>query len=221
MNINVFDLIGPIMVGPSSSHTAGAVNMGRVALMLLKEKVKYAKITLHGSFAYTHKGHGTDKALIAGLLGFLPEDERIRESDKYAEEEGMSVVFITENLGSEHPNTARMDLIGVDGGKVVVQCASIGGGNIIVTMIDDAEVNFSCKYFTLVGELEDKPGMVGATTSIIGKRGINIAGVRAFRKMKKQSEILVIETDQRIPEDAIDEMRSIPGVLNITVVDRL
>lgn len=221
MNLNIFDIIGPVMVGPSSSHTAGAVNIGRVARMLLNEDVKSVVISLHGSFAHTLSGHGTDKALVAGLMGFLPADERVRDAINIAEDKGMKVEFKTVNLSGEHPNTAILDLVGVNGAKKLIQCASVGGGNIIVTNINGAEVDFSCKYFTIVGELEDRPGIVGAMTSVIGDNKINIAGVRAFRKMKGEHEIIVIETDQKLPDSLVEKVRKVSGIVNLTTVEKL
>lgn len=209
------------MVGPSSSHTAGAVNIARAARMLLGEDVKKAKITLHGSFAHTYTGHGTDKALIAGLMDFKPEDERIRDSDDIARERGIEIEFATADLGNEHPNTAILDLVGVNGAKAVVQGASVGGGNIRITKINGAPVDFSCQYYTLVGTIKDRPGMVGATTTILGKHQINIAGVRAYRRTKGASETIVLETDQPIPEDILEEIKAVPGVINLTFVNRL
>jgi len=220
--INIFDLIGPIMVGPSSSHTAGAVNIARAARMLLGEDVKKAKITLYGSFAHTYTGHGTDKALIAGLMDFKPEDERIRDSDDIAKEKGIEIEFIAIETGNnEHPNTAILDLEGIYGAKTVVQGASVGGGNIRITKINGALVDFSCQYYTLVGVIADTPGMVGATTTILGKHKINIAGVRAYRRTKGTSETVVLETDQPITEDILNEIKAIPGVINLIFVNRL
>ena len=133
--MNVFDIIGPVMIGPSSSHTAGAVRLGRVAWKILGEDVAQADIQLAGSFAQTYRGHGTDKALIAGIMGMHSDDERIRRSLELARERGLAFSFREEDIPGAHPNTARISLVGEHGARAVVQGASVGGGNILITQI--------------------------------------------------------------------------------------
>ena len=147
---SAFDIIGPIMIGPSSSHTAGAVRLGLMAKEILVEPVKSVEIKLHGSFAQTYKGHGTDRALIAGIMGFKPDDERIRDALQIATENNIKYSFEKVNLDDAHPNTAIIKLTGISGHVVSVQGASIGGGNIVISYINDFEVNLSGKYPSLI-----------------------------------------------------------------------
>ena len=147
--MNVFDIIGPVMIGPSSSHTAGAVRLGRVAWKILGDTVVKADIVLSGSFAQTYRGHGTDKALIAGVMGMDSDDERIRHSLQLAKECGMEFTFHETEIPGAHPNTARITVTGAKGGTTVIQGASIGGGNILITEINGMTVSFTGQYNTL------------------------------------------------------------------------
>lgn len=146
----VFDIVGPVMIGPSSSHTAGAVRLGLMARKILGEPAVRADINLHGSFAQTYRGHGTDKALIAGILGFAPDDERIREALQLAEEKGLSYRFQKVNLEQAHPNTAVIHLTGTSGRTARVRGSSVGGGNIRITNIDGYEVELTGTYPALI-----------------------------------------------------------------------
>lgn len=141
----VFDIVGPVMIGPSSSHTAGAVRLGLMARKILGEPAVRAEINLHGSFAQTYRGHGTDKALIAGILGFAPDDERIREALRLAEEQGLSYRFQKVSLEQAHPNTAVIHLTGASGRTARVRGSSVGGGNIRITNIDGYEVELTAR----------------------------------------------------------------------------
>ena len=163
--MNVFDIIGPIMIGPSSSHTAGAVRLGYIAHKVLGERAVRAEIELCGSFAQTYRGHGTDKALIAGILGMKSDDERIRRSLELAAEEGLEYSFATAVIPGAHPNTARISLIGESGATAVVQGASIGGGNILVSQVNGLEVSFTGQHNTLLVLHYDKPGTIAAVTA--------------------------------------------------------
>ena len=158
--MNLFDILGPVMVGPSSSHTAGAVRIGYISGKLLQDHVVKAEILLHGSFATTGIGHGTDKALIAGLLGMRPDDIRIPDSFFLAKKDGMEFSFSTITLKDAHPNTAVLRLTGEHGRKIEVQAASIGGGRILIAKLDGIEVNFSAEKPTLIVHNVDQPGHV-------------------------------------------------------------
>ena len=179
--MDIFDIMGPVMVGPSSSHTAGAVKIGHVARQLLAEDIKKAEIFLHGSFLSTGKGHGTDKALIAGLLGMNPDDERIPKSFEIAKENGMEFSFQGINLRDAHPNTALLKLLGVDGRELEVEASSIGGGQINICKIDNLSTNFSGDYPTLIVHNLDQPGHVMAVTSMLGHKMVNIASMQLYR----------------------------------------
>ena len=162
--MNVFDIIGPIMIGPSSSHTAGAVRLGRVAAALLGEAARTAQIELSGSFAETYRGHGTDKALVAGIMGMDSDDERIRRSLDIALEKGLEPVFTETEIPGAHPNTARITLTGGSGKRVVIEGASVGGGNILVTGVNGMAVSFTGQYNTVLVLHQDRPGAIAAVT---------------------------------------------------------
>ena len=218
--MNLFDILGPVMVGPSSSHTAGAVRIGRMARRLLGEGTpKMARITLSGSFAATGKGHGTDRALVAGLLGMQPDDERIAVSFDAAKEEGMAFGFSRINLSGEHPNTARITLTSKEGKKLVVTAASLGGGRIEVVEMNGLRAKFSGELPTLIVQNEDKPGHVGEVATMLYKRGINLATMRLYRDFPGGSAVMIIETDKTVPEDGLDELRAYEGILSVTFID--
>ena len=182
--MNVFDIIGPVMIGPSSSHTAGAVRLGRVAWKILGEDVVQADIQLAGSFAQTYRGHGTDKALIAGIMGMHSDDERIRRSLELARERGLAFSFREEDIPGAHPNTALISLVGEHGARAVVQGASVGGGNILITQINGMAVSFTGQYNTLLVLHHDQPGVIAAVTNFIASSDLNIGNFRLSRPRK-------------------------------------
>ena len=218
--MNLFDILGPVMVGPSSSHTAGAVRIGRMARRLLACGTPMsAKIELSGSFAATGKGHGTDRALVAGLLGMQPDDERIAVSFDVAKKEGMAFGFSRINLSGEHPNTARITLTAKEGQKLVVTAASLGGGRIEVVEMNGLRAKFSGELPTLIVQNEDKPGHVGEVATMLYKRGINLATMRLYRDFPGGSAVMIIETDKTVPEAGLDELRMHEGILSVTFID--
>ncbi len=199
----VFDIVGPIMIGPSSSHTAGAVRVGKMARIILGEEPQDAVIELHGSFAQTYKGHGTDKALVAGLLGYGTDDERIRNALDIAEAQGLDVTFATIHLGDVHPNTVAILLTGSSGRKVRVVGASIGGGNIIITEVDGYPVQLTGEYHTMITIHQDKPGIIALVTHALSQEGVNIAFMRVSRQERGAQALMIIEADQAISEEAL------------------
>ncbi len=217
--MNIFDILGPIMVGPSSSHTAGAVRIGKVARALLGTSPRRAFITLHGSFAATGSGHGTDKALIAGLLGMNPDDMRIPDSEVLAGKAGMEYHFFTKNIRGAHPNTAILQIDDGRERRIHVQASSIGGGRICVNEIDGIQVDFSAESPTLIVNNEDRPGHLAAVTSILAKADINIATLTLNRGKRGGKAIFVAETDLDIPECAVEAIRGVPGVLKVTYLN--
>lgn len=216
--MNVFDIIGPVMIGPSSSHTAGAVRLGRVAWKILEEKAVRADIRLSGSFAQTYRGHGTDKALIAGIMGMHSDDERIRRSLALAEEEGLVYSFTAEDIRDAHPNTARIHLKGESGAECTIQGASIGGGNILITEIDGMEVSFTGQYNTLMVLHYDKPGTIAAVTNFMAYSGTNIGNFRLARKKKGGEAVMTIEVDGDVEESLIQSLRILPNVINVILI---
>ena len=196
--INIFDMMGPVMVGPSSSHTAGAARIGNMGRTLLGEEVARADIGLYGSFAETGFGHGTDRALLAGLLGMKPDDLRIPNAYEEANRAGMAYSFRTVELRDAHPNTALLELTGKSGKKLTLQAASIGGGAIVVNKIDGIDVNFTGDFNTLIVRNQDESGSVAAITSILSQVHINVANMSVNRHRRGGDALMVIETDQHI-----------------------
>ena len=214
--MNMLDIIGPAMVGPSSSHTAGAVRIGRIARKLMAEKIIEAKILLHGSFLATGKGHGTDRALLAGLLGMDVDDERIRISFEVAGQEGLSFSFGSIMLTDAHPNSVKMFLTGECGKKLEIVASSVGGGRILVNEIDGLTANFSGDYPTLIVHNQDQPGHVAEVTSMLSHKSVNIATMQLYRDGRGGKAVMVVECDQEVPEEGIRWLEHAEGVLKVT-----
>ena len=218
--INIFDMMGPVMVGPSSSHTAGAARIGNMGRTLLGEEVARADIGLHGSFAETGFGHGTDRALLAGLLGMKPDDLRIPNAYEEANRAGMAYSFRTVELRDAHPNTALLELTGKSGKKLTLQAASIGGGAIVVNKIDGIDVNFTGDFNTLIVRNQDESGSVAAITSILSQVHINVANMSVNRHRRGGDALMVIETDQHIKPRQVEFLSELPDILSVTYYDK-
>ena len=199
-DFSVFDIIGPRMVGPSSSHTAGAARLAYMAWKVAGRDVKKAELTLYGSFAKTGRGHGTDKALAAGILGMAPDDERLRFSLLLAQEADVEITIRYSDEEAEHPNTARIRCTSSNGLVTEVAGASGGGGNILITEINGMQVEFSGEYPTLIIRHEDVPGVINSVSMILAKENINIAFMRVFRHGNRTDAYMVIETDTPVDE---------------------
>ncbi|WP_029323012.1 L-serine ammonia-lyase, iron-sulfur-dependent subunit beta [Butyrivibrio sp. AE3004] len=222
--MNVFDIIGPIMIGPSSSHTAGAVRLGRVVNKLIDErKLNKVEITLSGSFAQTYKGHGTDKALLAGIMGYKSYSPEIRDALEIAKERGIEYIFLKENIKGAHPNTAKIHYFLDDGTEGVMQGASIGGGNILVNQINGMEVNFNGENNTILVMHEDKPGVIASVTNMMHweHEDLNISNFHLSRQEKGGEAIMTIEIDNKPPETLVSEIRQIEHVLNAILIKRV
>jgi L-serine dehydratase len=210
--VSILDIIGPVMVGPSSSHTAGACRLGLLARGLVGGTPDTALLELHGSFARTGEGHGTDKALVAGLLGFRPDDGRIRTALEIAEAEGVAYRFEKTSLEEPtHPNTVR---ITVERGqrRAVMTGSSLGAGRVVVTNVDGYPVEISGSYFTIVIVAEDVKGSVARVTRILSDHDVNIATLRLSRKQRGGDAFMVIECDDDPGEDVRDEIRALAWV---------
>ena len=218
--MNIFDVIGPVMVGPSSSHTAGAVRIGYVARQLLGEEVREAKILLYGSFLATGKGHGTDKALTAGLLGMRTDDYRIPKSIEIAEDKGMKIAFGEAVLKEAHPNTAQLYLKGISGKTMELVGQSLGGGRINIAEIDGIETNFSGENPTLIVHNLDQPGHVSEVTSMLAHKGVNSATMQVYRSAKGGKAVMVVECDQEVPQEGIRWLERVEGVLKVTYLGK-
>ena len=216
--MNIFDILGPIMVGPSSSHTAGAVRIGLITRKLLGEKPVKATIGLHGSFSATGVGHGTDRAIVAGVLGMKPDDMRVPESFIYAKECGLDFTISSVEIKDAHPNTALLDVEGESGRKLTVQASSVGGGRIMVDKVDGIAVNCSCEMHTLIVHNDDKPGHISSVSGLPAKNGINIATMSVYRHKRGGRAIMVVEVDEVIPTSLIYALREEKGIVSVTYI---
>lgn len=216
---SIFDVIGPIMIGPSSSHTAGAARLGKVAKIIGGSKINKVDFLLHGSFAKTYKGHGTDKALVAGILGMDPWDESLRTSFEIAEKEGLEFNFIEADLGDVHPNTVKFVLKRDNKEDVVVMGSSIGGGNIIITEIDGIPMEFTGSYPTIITVHKDMPGVISKITNTISDENINIAQMKVFREKKGGKAIMIIETDSELKENIIGSVKQLEEINAVRIIN--
>ena len=213
--LDIFDILGPVMVGPSSSHTAGAVRIGRMARTLLGGEPVRAKIGLYGSFAETGQGHGTDKALVAGLLGLKPDDMKIPNSFDLAKQRGMKFTFETARLREAHPNTAVLEVELANGKVLTLQAASTGGGRIRVDKLNGVEVSFTGAFNTLVICHKDIAGELADVTRELSNGRVNIANMSLCRDRRGGDALTVIETDQKVPKvvrQLIGELRGVEGL---------
>lgn len=218
--IGIFDIIGPIMVGPSSSHTSGAASIAWMARQILTGTPRKVKFTLYGSFAETYRGHGTDRALIGGVLGYKPRDVRIRDAYQHAKEEGLEVEIVPDKETSvNHPNTVDIDLEGEDGHKLLVRGESIGGGRVRIIKLNDIDVDFTGEYSTMVVGHEDKTGTLAFITSRLADYKVNIAFMKLFRDGKGQKAITVIESDESIPAELTDELLEYYTINSVDLIE--
>lgn len=215
-----FDIMGPRMIGPSSSHTAGAARLAHVAWQIAGRDVKSAALILYGSFAKTGGGHGTDKALLAGVLGLAPDDERLRYARLLAQEAGVAYTFeFYEEAPQDYANMARIIITGHDGHITNVLGASIGGGSILVTEINGLEVAFTGEYPTLIVSHRDTPGMISAVTGLLAARGVNIAGMRVYRDGRGLKAYMVIDLDAELDPQTLESISRMENVNRLCFVD--
>lgn len=217
--MDLFDILGPVMVGPSSSHTAGAVRIGGMARRLLAQPPARADILLHGSFAATGAGHGTDKALVAGLLGMKPDDPRIPHSFAMAEQAGLAVRMGTVHLRGAHPNSARLTLAGAKGGALEMEAASLGGGRIRVDRLDGLDVSFTGEGRTLIVYHRDRPGQVAEVAGLLSRKAVNIGSMHLYRDQRGGRAIMVLLTDQDVSEDMLAALRAQETVDKVVYVN--
>ena len=211
--------MGPIMVGPSSSHTAGAARIGYLTRKLLGAEPRRAELLLHGSFAATGAGHGTDRALVAGLLGMRPDDARLPRSFELARAAGMEVVLGRAVLRGVHPNSVLLKVEDASGGRLEVTASSLGGGRVQVCAIDGLEARFTGEMPTLIIRNQDRPGMVAEVSAILSRRRVNIAAMQLYRNMRGGLAVMVIESDQPIWAAAAEELWACPGIQRVTYLD--
>ena len=210
--VSLLDIIGPVMVGPSSSHTAGACRLGLLARCLVGGTPQTARVELHGSFARTGEGHGTDKAIVGGLMGFRPDDERLRTALEIAERDALDYRFEKTSLGDDaHPNTVRLTLTRGDR-TATMTGSSLGAGRVLVTEIDGYPVEVTGNYHTIVLVAEDVKGSVARIATVLAEHNLNIATLRLTRKARGGDAFMVIEIDDVPAEEVRNELRALPWV---------
>ena len=220
--ISIFDVLGPIMVGPSSSHTAGCAAIGFLARKMMNYPLKSVDFTLYGSFAKTYKGHGSDKALLGGILGFQTDDIRIRDSFLHADEVGLSYSFTTNQEDTDlHPNTVDILMTDIHQRSMFVRGVSLGGGKIKITRINNVKVEFSGEYNTIIVIHQDRPGVVAHITEALSRRNINIAFMRLFREGKGGLAYSILESDETIPSDFSSQLSSNKNIHDLILIEKI
>ncbi|EST52686.1 serine dehydratase subunit beta [Brevibacillus panacihumi W25] len=214
---SVFDIIGPVMVGPSSSHTAGAARIGRVARKLLGRQPKRAEITFYGSFAKTYQGHGSDVATVAGILDFDTFDLRLKDSLSIAQNEGMEVILQTSDVRTEHPNTARIRLSD-EKETIEIVGVSIGGGKIEVLEINGFSCQLGFDSPTLLVLHEDRFGMIAAVAKVLTRQRINVGLMEVSRHDRGSRALMALETDAVVSEQVMEEIRNIPHIFDVSLL---
>ena len=222
--MNVFDIIGPVMIGPSSSHTAGAVRLGRVVNKIMDgQKPEKVTITLSGSFARTYKGHGTDRAILAGILGYHSWDAEIRDALEIAKERQLNYEFVCRDIPNAHPNTAAIRYLLPDGTEGEVVGASVGGGNIRVDQVNGLRVDFNGDCSTILVMHLDRPGVIADVTQLMRSKypDANIANFRLSRKERGGESIMTIEIDGVATEGMAADLREVDNVINALLIKRV
>lgn len=218
-NVGVFDVLGPIMIGPSSSHTAGACRLGKIAKTIVGKEIKEVTFLLHGSFSKTYKGHGTDRALVAGILGMNPDDDRLRHSLDLAKEQGIKIEFVPTDLGDCHPNTVKCLITDLDDITWEILGSSIGGGLVEIGEINGSKVQITGEYPTIITCHDDIPGTVAKTSGLLYDAGINIAFMKLSRSQKGQVATMTFELDQVVDSEIIECIKNIEGVKRVITIN--
>lgn len=214
----IFDIIGPIMIGPSSSHTAGAARIGRVARTLLGKQPKWVEISFYGSFAKTYKGHGTDLAIVGGLLDFDTSDQRIKNSLEIAENLGIDINIEIESAVTDHPNTAKVRLGTSAEDALELVGISIGGGKIEIIELNSFQLKLSGNHPAILVVHDDRYGVIAAVSNVLAKHEINIGHMEVSRKEKGKEALMVIEVDQNLADNLLMEVGSLPNISKVTKI---
>ena len=220
-NIGIFDVLGPIMIGPSSSHTAGAARLGKIARTIVNKPIKDVTFLLHCSFKETYKGHGTDRALVAGILGMMPDDERLRDALLIAEKEGLEVHFLPADLGQVHPNTVKILMTDCDDINWEVLGSSIGGGLVEIYEINGNKVKITGEYPTIITCHDDIPGTVSKVSTLFYDNDINIAHMTLVRSQKGKDATMTFEVDNNVSEELIAAIKAVEGVNRVILINSL
>lgn len=218
--MNIFEILGPVMVGPSSSHTAGAVRIGYVCRKLMGEKIVTADIELYGSFLLTGKGHGTPQAIVAGLLGMTPDDARIPDSFEIAKAQGLKFTIGEAKLKEAHPNSVLLKLTGESGKELEIIGESLGGSIINIAQIDGLPANISGDYPTLIASNMDVPGMVAKVSKVLFEAEINIAQMHLYRASRGKNSVLIAECDQEIEDKTLNDIRDLDGIMKVSYLGK-
>lgn len=218
--MNIFEILGPVMVGPSSSHTAGAVRIGYVCRKLMGEKIVTADIELYGSFLLTGKGHGTPQAIVAGLLGMTPDDARIPDSFEIAKTQGLKFTIGEAKLKEAHPSSVLLKLTGESGKELEVIGESLGGSIINIAQIDGLPANISGDYPTLIASNMDVPGMVAKVSKVLFEAKINIAQMHLYRASRGKNSVLIAECDQEIEDKTLNDIRDLDGIMKVSYLGK-
>ena len=217
--ISVFDVLGPNMIGPSSSHTAGAAVIAHLAHRLIAPPLKKVAFTLYGSFAKTYQGHGTDRALLGSIMGFPTDDLRIRDSFSIAQKQGLEFSFTPNETETEvHPNTVDIRMENAAGQVMTVRGESLGGGKVRIVRINGVTVDFTGEYSTVIAVHQDKPGVVAHITKVLSDRGVNLAFMRLFRESKGHTAYSIIESDGRLPDGIPQALQTNPYIHDVMIV---
>ncbi|MCQ2969382.1 MAG: L-serine ammonia-lyase, iron-sulfur-dependent subunit beta [Clostridium sp.] len=220
-NIGIFDVLGPIMIGPSSSHTAGAARLGKIARTIVNKPIKDVTFLLHGSFKETYKGHGTDRALVAGILGMMPDDVRLRDSLTLANKEGIKITFLPADLGQVHPNTVKFLITDCDDINWEVLGSSIGGGLIEIYEVNGNKVKITGEYPTIITCHDDIPGTVSKVSTLFYNNEINIAHMTLVRSQKGKDATMTFEVDNNVSEQLISSIKAIEGINHVILINSL
>lgn len=218
--VSVFDVLGPNMIGPSSSHTAGAAVIAFLAHKMITPPLKKVDFTLYGSFSKTYHGHGTDRALLGGMMGFNTDDIRIRNSFQIAAERGLAYSFTPcESETDIHPNTVDIRMENTRGQVMTVRGESLGGGKVRISRINGVSVDFTGDYSTVIVVQQDKPGVVAHITKVLSDSNVNIAFMRLFRESKGNTAYTIVESDGRFPEGIAEPLRDNPNVHDVMIIE--
>ncbi len=219
---SAFDIIGPVMIGPSSSHTAGAARLGLAANRVAGSEIVSVRFLLHGSFANTYKGHGTDRALLAGVLGFSERDERLRDAMEIADARGIEYVFLPTDMGDVHPNSVCIEMTLKDGEVTTLSGSSIGGGSIRIWDVNGFAVDMTGEKPVLLTRHRDREGIISGVTRILATLGINIVSLNCSRKEKRGEASMVVELDEMLDGRVLEVIRErVVGVEAIRVIDQI
>ena len=219
MNVSIFEALGPVMIGPSSSHTAGAARLGRIAALTVQGEFDHVDFALHGSFARTYMGHGTDRALVAGVMGMHEDDDRLPNAFAIAASRGLSYTFCEEEMRDAHENTVRMTFRMTDGSIQTVTGSSIGGGQIVITSINGFDVEYTAQSNAIVIANYDRKGVISHITGVLADHDINIGVMRLSRRARGEVACTIIEVDARIQPELVEQIAAMPDVISARAIN--